>query len=407
MKNKTKLGKYGLPLKVIFCSYCTRSNQRPHNLGEFINDKNKRKSFVKLNHKDGMCDACKFYFEKQKINWKKRELELKKLCDKFRKNNGEFDVIVPGSGGKDSIFVTHQLKHKYKMNPLLVTWAPNIITDIGKQNFKAWTNMGMPNYTYYQNHKIHKKLTKLAFLNLCHPFQPFILGQKNLAPKLAIKFNINLVMFGEHDCEFGMMMNKKNNPKMDKSFFVTDKNYNDLHISGIKVSELINKYQFTLDDLEDYLPLKDKTFTKSKIEFHFYSYYKKWNFHDNYYYAIKNSDFKPSPYRIEGSHDKYASMDDKLDYLHFYTFYIKFGMGRATSATDQEIRSGVINRDEGVALVKRFDGEFPKKYLKDCLDYMGLTKEEFLKVIDKARPNHLWKKRDGKWQLRHPIWQIN
>ena len=53
-------------------------------------------------------------------------------------------------------------------------------------------------------------------------------------------------------------------------------------------------------------------------------------------------------------------MDDKIDWLHFYTFYSKFGMGRATAATDQEIRSGIISRDEGTALVKKFDGEFPK-----------------------------------------------
>ncbi len=405
MKSKTKLGKYGLPLKVIYCSHCTRSNQRPHNLGEFIQIKNKKKKFVELDHKDGMCDACKFYFEKQKINWKKREKELIKLCNKYRKNNGKFDVIVPGSGGKDSIYVTHQLKYKYKMNPLLVTWAPNMITKDGKQNFDAWVNMGMRNYTFYQNHKIHKKLTKLAFENLCHPFQPFIIGQKNFAPKMAMKFNINLVMFGEHDAEFGMMMHKKNNPKMDKSFFVSDKNYKDLYLSGIKVSELIKKYGFTLNDLESYLPINNQQFNKSKVEFHFFSYYKKWNFHDNYYYAIKNSNFKPSPFRLEGSHDKYASMDDKIDWLHFYTFYIKFGMGRTTAATDQEIRSGIINREEGIALIKRFDGEFPKKYLKDCLDYMGITKKQFYKVIDKARPNHLWKKKQGVWKLKYPIWK--
>jgi N-acetyl sugar amidotransferase len=405
MKNKIKLGKYGLPIKIFYCTHCTRSNQRPHNTGEFNQIKNENKSFVELNQKNGICNACKFYFEKQKINWEFREKELIKLCDKFRKNNGEFDVIVPGSGGKDSLYVAHQLKYKYRMNPLSVTWAPNMKTEDGIKNFEAWLDIGLPNYTFYQNPYVHRKLTRLAFLNLCHPFQPFIIGQKNFAPKIAVKFNINLVMFGEHDAEFGMMMNKKNNPKMDKSFFVSDKNYKDLYLSGIKVSELIKKHNFTLNDLESYLPLNSKTFKKSKIEFHFFSHYKKWNFHDNYYYAIKHSNFKPSSSRLEGSHDKYASMDDKLDWLHFYTFYIKFGMGRTTAATDQEIRSGIINRNEGIALIKRFDGEFPEKYLKDCLDYMKIKKKKFLEIIDKARPAHLWKKRLGKWILRQPIWE--
>ena len=120
---------------------------------------------------------------------------------------------------------------------------------------------------------------------------------------------------------------------------------------------------------------------------------------------MKNSTFKPSSTRLEGSYDKYASMDDKIDWLHFYTFFIKFGMGRATAATDQEIRSGVITRDEGISLVKRFDGEFPNKYYKDCLEYMNISSKKFNEVIEKARPNHLWKKVHGKWRLKHPIWK--
>ena len=335
-----KLGKYGLPLDVVYCSKCTRSNQRPHNVGEFNQTSQDKKKYVILDKKNHICEACKLYEYKKKIDWKERDRELRELCNKYRKKDGNFDVIVPGSGGKDSILVAHQLKEKYGMHPLLITWSPNMMTDIGKHNFDAWLNLGMPNLMFHQNQKIHRLLTRLAFLNLVHPFQPFIIGQKNLAPKLAEKFNINFVMFGEHDAEFGMKMEKKNNPKMDKEFFTSTKNYKDLFISGVKVSDLMKKYKLNKYDLNSYLPIQSSRFDKSKVEFHFFSYYKKWNFHDNYYYVVKNSNFKPSELRIEGSYDKYASMDDKIDWLHFYTFYIKFGMGRATAATDQEIILG-------------------------------------------------------------------
>ena len=53
---------------------------------------------------------------------------------------------------------------------------------------------------------------------------------------------------------------------------------------------------------------------------------------------------------------------------NFYLMYIKFGMGRATSGTEQEIRAGVIDRNEEISLIKKFDGEFPKKYFQDILD---------------------------------------
>ena len=60
------------------------------------------------------------------------------MCDKFRRNDGRFDVIVPGSGGKDSAYVSHILKNKYGMNPLTVTWAPHSYTEIGWKNFISW-----------------------------------------------------------------------------------------------------------------------------------------------------------------------------------------------------------------------------------------------------------------------------
>ncbi len=405
MTKKIKTGKYGLPLKVEYCSHCTRSNQRPSNLGEFLQTSQDKKKYVLLDKKK-ICNACKFYFEKQTIDWKLREKELQELCNKFRKNNGEYDVLVPGSGGKDSIYVSHILKHKYKMNPISITWAPTMYTNLGKKNFLSWLNTGVSNLTIYQDQKIHRLLTKLAFLKLCHPFQPFILGQKNVAPKYAAKLNIKLVMFGEHDAEFGMMMDKKNKPEVDASFFCSDVRKDDLFLSGYKVKDLKKRYKLSYNDLEPYLPLKSKIYEQNKTQFHFFSYYKKWNFHDNYYYVVKNSNFKPSDERLEGSYDRYASMDDKIDWFHFYTFYTKFGMGRATAATDQEIRSGVITRDEGIALVKRFDGEFPKKYFQDVLNYMGIDKDMFNHTIDSSRPNHLWEKKYGKWKLKYPIWKV-
>ena len=74
---------------------------------------------------NGVCNACLYWERKgQVIDWKTREKELKDLCDRFRRKDGRHDVVVPSSGGKDSAFVAHQLKYKYKMNPLTITWAP-------------------------------------------------------------------------------------------------------------------------------------------------------------------------------------------------------------------------------------------------------------------------------------------
>ena len=86
--------------------------------------------------------------------------------------------------------------------------------------------------------------------------------------------------------------------------------------------------------------------------------------------------------------------------------YIKFGIGRATSDSAHEIRDGKITREEGIALVKRFDGEFPRRYFQVFLDYTGLTEEEFHRIVDSWRGEHIWEDRGGNrgWELISPIW---
>ena len=80
-----------------------------------------------------------------------------------------------------------------------------------------------------------------------------------------------------------------------------------------------------------------------------------------YYYAVENSGFKARPFRSQGTYGKYQSIDDKIDDLHWYTTYIKFGLGRASYDASQEIRNNHIDREEAIALVNKFDGEFSRK----------------------------------------------
>ena len=69
------------------------------------------------------------------------------------------------------------------MNPLTVTWAPHIYTDIGKKNHASWLD-NVDNILITPSIETHRKLTNLAFKNLLHPFQPFVFGQRYAALKL-------------------------------------------------------------------------------------------------------------------------------------------------------------------------------------------------------------------------------
>lgn len=390
---------YNLPNEVKFCKKCVISNQRPSSTVEFKNNKNVKKHYIDFDD-NGVCSACNYHDEKElNIDWNQREEELLRLLDRFRKNDGSYDVVVPGSGGKDSAYTSHILKYKYGMNPLTVTWAPHLYTDIGWKNMQNWMHVGgLDNILYTPNGVLHRELTRNAFLNLLHPFQPFIIGQRIIGPMIAKKFGINLVMYGENQAEYGNKKSENSKPEMQSKFFSSD-NRKELAIGGLPFDHYIDERGYSLSDFASYFPLEDQ----SNITFMYLGYYLKWDPQECYYYACDNTGFSANTTRTEGTYSKYSSIDDKIDPFHYYTTLIKFGIGRCTYDAAQEIRNGKITREEGVHLVKKYDQEFPNKYFKEFLDYINITEEEFHRTVDKYRSPHLWHKVNGEWVLRHIV----
>ncbi len=393
---------FGLPQEVKFCTKCVMSNQRPTSAVEFKHTKDSKKTTMNFDE-HGVCDACRTAEIKDNIDWGMREEELIKLLDKHRKNDGSYDCLVPGSGGKDSAYQAHVLKYKYNMNPLTCTWPPILYTDYGLKNWKNWLDSGFDNISFYRNGKVMKLLTKLSIENLLHPFQTFILGQKNLAPKIAAQHGINLIFYGENEAEYGNPLADNTSSLRDKSYFSFE-HLDEIFLAGVSIKDLIEKYDVKLSDLMAYLPPKLEDLEKSNIEVHYLGYYLKWTPQEVYYYAVENTGFKARPHRTQGTFSKYSGIDDKIDDLHFYTTFIKFGIGRATYDASQEIRNRHLTREEGVALVKRFDGEFPDRYFNDIMEYIGMDPNEFHKLCDKFRSPHLWCKDEmGVWKLRHNV----
>lgn len=395
---------YGLPREVTWCSRCVMSNQRPASAVEFKHTIDSKKTTLKIDE-SGLCDACKQADIKDQIDWHAREEQLIKLLDQYRRNDGYYDILVPGSGGKDSAYAAHVLKYKYGMNPLTVTWPPILYTEYGQKNFKNWIDAGFDNLSFNRNGKVMKLLTRLSILNLLHPFQTFILGQKNLAPKLAAKFDIPLVFYGENEAEYGNPIADNVASLRDKSYY-SFKNLDEIYLGGVSIRELQEKYDVRLSDILAFLPAPVEEVEKSKIEVHYLGYYLKWVPQEVYYYAVENTGFKARPFRTQGTYSKYNSIDDKIDDLHYFTTHIKFGIGRATYDASQEIRNRHITREEGVALAKRFDGEFPDRYFNEVMEYLEIDPDYFRgELIDKFRSPHLWGKNDrGEWQLRHTVW---
>ena len=381
--------------KIVYCKNCTMSNQRPR---------------IQFNE-EGICSACVCHnYKNQVIDWDKREKELEELCDKHRKEDGSWDVIVPSSGGKDSSYVSYTLKEKFGMHPLTVTFAPTIPTEIGQENLFNMSLAGQDNITFTPNGVLHRKLCKTTLIEMGDNFIPFAYGQVNAPIQCAVKFNIPFIMYGENgDLEYGGSLDEYNTPELKISTTEDDNKF-----FGLPTPNAASKLpkenwlpeEINVKDLKIYLPPTKSEIQKIDVKEYFFAHYENWKPEEHYEIAKKYCGFKKNDTRTEGTYTDFASLDDKLDGFHYYLMFIKQGIGRATSDSAHQVRQGIISRDEGVDLVREYDGEFPSKYLELFLEYMEITEEELNEIFDKFRRPTIWTKENNNWKLRQQVTKL-
>ncbi len=379
-----------LPKQVAFCRNCVVSNQRPRTLF----------------NTEGVCSACQWAYQKDHaVDWDRRMDELAALCDRFRSRDGSYDVVVPGSGGKDSAFVAHQLKTRFGMHPLSCTWAPFDWTDIGWKNLKAFVGSGFNNILAMPDGALHRQIARTAFEAKGDAFEPFVYGQKAWSYHVAQRFGVPLIMYGENgELEYGGSTRFADVPsespdEWDASYF-KGTSVDALVEHGIS-NGWIRPELVTPQAMAWYKPPPAEAMAGLGLEMHWYSYYQKWTPQENYYYAVTHTGFEPNDEgRTEGTYTKYASLDDRADGFHFYLSFAKFGLGRASRDAQSDIRRNHITRAEGVALVRRFDGEFPSRHFSWFMDYLGIEETAFWGVIDKYREiSNVWERHAGEWRM--------
>ncbi|HEL9667323.1 TPA: N-acetyl sugar amidotransferase, partial [Legionella pneumophila] len=215
--------------------------------------------------------------------------------------------------------------------------------------------------------------------------------------------------------------NAKENEKATKDIsYFTANDISNIYLSGISALELKEEFGLTEVELQPYIPPNPNRLAEKKIEVQYLGYYLPWHPQECYYFAVNHGGFTPSPERTAGTYSKYSGIDDKIDDLHYYTTFIKFGIGRATYDSSQEIRNGELVREEGVALVRRFDGEYPERFEKENFEYLSIDskklpiaakqfeqpkmdREYFERLTNHFRSPHLWAFDNGQWVLRYQV----
>ena len=369
--------------KIIYCKKCLMPNSRPRVVFDA----------------EGVCNACRYAEEKWKnVNWDERKKEFLDLIGPYRSKNGYWDCIVPWSGGKDSSSIAYKLKFEYGMNPLLVTFSPQLPNEVGNHNREALIQAGFDHLFFRPDQRVHRKLARRFFIERGHQKVAWDTGVNTIPVIVALKFQIPLIFFAEHgESEYGGKVLSKESNKLRNFTEVIE------HQIGDDPRNWVDD-DITIKDLQPYLYPDLGEIRKVGVKALYFAYFFKWSSYENYLYVKDKYDFRVCPSgRTEGTFTNFDSLDDKSDNLYYHMQYIKFGFGRAVRDASRMIQNKQLTRAEGLELAKKYDHEFPALYLKEMLEYLKLTEKEFYEIVDKHRNPEIWKKEGGEWKLRYPL----
>lgn len=340
-----------------------------------------------LGFENGVCDACRYIKVKEEIDWVKRRKELGQVLEKYKSTDGSrYDCIIPVSGGKDSHYQAYVIKEEYGLNPLLVNFHPHDFTDTGRKNIENIKKIGADCIEFSADPTVYNKLSRFGLMELGDFEWPEHIGIFTLPVQVAVAYKIPLIVWGENSqMEYG---------GSDPDRVYLDKEWNEKHggyfRDKVKPEDMV-KYGIKLRDLKPYIYPSDVEVQKNGVTGIFLGHFIKWDIFKQLE-LVKKLGFSTFPEQREGTYDNWENLDTNYTVFHDYFKWLKYGYGRSTDHVSIEIRYNRITREEGLRLVKQYEGKIPTKKLKEFLEDAELTFDEFIKICDKFTNKDLFKK---------------
>ena len=336
---------------------------------------------------NGICSACKNHELKEKIDWKSKEKELKEILEKFRSKNNYYDCIIPVSGGKDSHFQTYTIKEKFGLNPLVVNFHPLDQTEIGKKNLDNLKKLGVDCIEFSPNPSVYLKLARFGLKKLGDFQWPEHIGIFTVPVQIAVKYKIPLIIWGENpQFEYGQPTDISIDTILDRKWLEKNGGY---FLDKIKPQDMI-KHGFELNDIQPYLYPSDEEINQVGITGIFLGSYIKWDIFKQLE-TVKAIGFQENDEPIEGTFNKWENLDVYFTVFHDYFKFLKYGFGRATDHASIEIMHGRISREQGLKLVKQYEGKIPRKYLKKFLEFADMSMDDFIGICNEFTNKEIFK----------------
>ena len=361
------------------CTNCIQPNTRP---GIYFNE-------------EGVCGACLWGEEKNKIDWDLRYKELQDIALWAKKNSkGDYDCTIGVSGGKDSTKQAITARDKLDLNCLLVNCEPENITDIGRKNIENLKNLGFDVVTIRPNPNVMKRLIRYDFFEHLNPVKATEFALYSSTYIIAEKFKIPLIIQGETQVltlgtrliSAGQVQDALNVDQNMRTLSQGCQEY--LNVDGIKKRDLF-LFRYNKENLK-----------KLGIKGIWLQYYlKEWSYRGNAEFSKKygltvRENFNPKDI---GTYVNFSALDSDLNHVNQMLKYIKFGFGFCMDHACYDIRDGHITRNEAMNLVKDCDGKCSEEYIKKFCDYVEITIDKFWDTANSFRGPMWSKNEDNEW----------
>jgi N-acetyl sugar amidotransferase len=338
---------------------------------------------------EGVCSACTAFEARDTVDWEARRQEFLDTVAQYRSTDGgNYDCIVPVSGGKDSTYQVLRLL-EVGMNPLCVTATTDALSEIGRRNIENIKRLGVDYIEVTTNPVVRRKINKLALTQIGDISWPEHVAIFTIPIRIAVQLGIRLIVWGENpQNEYGGPAAASGDKTLTRRWL---EEFGGL--LGLRVSDLLEIEGIERRNLIQYTYPDDDALQRSGVTGIFLGYYFPWDGWTNALIAQANG-FEVLPTLVEGSLANYENLDNHQTGIHDYFKFLKFGFGRATDIANNHIRRGRLDREDAVRMVRTQDGKFPStclgKPLEETLAEIDMTIEEFHRVCDQFTNKRLF-----------------
>ena len=338
----------------------------------------------------GICSACISFENRKKINWELKKTEFEKIVKNLKKKRtGDYDCIIPVSGGKDSTWQVIKAL-EYGLKPLCVNSRTCDLSPLGRKNLDNIRRIGADLIEVAPNSYVRKQLNKIGLLEVGDISWPEHVAMFTIPFNIAVKFKVNIILWGENSQnEYGGPISATNKINLDRSWL---EEFGGL--LGLRVKDIFNHYDIKKQDLSPYLYPTISQIKSLNLKSMFLGYFFPWDGYQNAMIAKKNG-FLFHKKRVEGTSVSYENLDNYQTGIHDYFKYLKYGFGRTTDIMNNLIRRNSITKKEAKKNIMKYDGNFPNTYLgkniKDILKDINVSMDEFEKCCDQFTNKKLFK----------------